>query len=131
MVCPIFLYLFNIRAMSNRCWCWHRQTLRDSDFGSYQDSNHRPPPPLIPHQMETQFIASPLFHVSVSDIIPSPSAARPILVWKMPTLGHGDSDSSRISTSTRLPDASITRPNTALTVFEVPTLFLGLIIQHL
>ena len=32
----------------------------------------------------------------------------------MPTPGHGDSDSSRMSTSTRLPDTCITRPATDL-----------------
>ena len=39
----------------------------------------------------------------------------PMLVWKMTTPGHGDSDCFRISTSTRLPDACITRPSTDLT----------------
>ena len=44
----------------------------------------------------------------------------PMLVWKMPTRGgHGDSDSSRISTSTRLQsDACITRPATDLTSYS-------------
>ena len=40
------------------------------DFGSGRDLNHWPPPlPMIPHQVETQLIASQQFPVSVSGLI--------------------------------------------------------------
>ena len=74
------------------------------------------PLPMIPHQVETQFITSQPFPVSVSGLnsftIRCPS---PMLVWKMPAPSHRDSDSSRISTPTRLPDTYNTRPGTDLT----------------
>ena len=69
------------------------------------------PRPVIPQQVEAQFIASQPFPVLVSGITPSPSAVPgPMLVCQMPTPGHGNLDSYRISTPIRLPDVWITRP---------------------
>ena len=53
--------------------------LRKGDFGSDRDLNHDSLP-MIPHQVETQFIASQPFPVPVSGLIPSLSAA-PAPCW--------------------------------------------------
>ena len=91
-------------------WTRNIQTPREGDFGSDWDSNSWPPP-MIPHQ----FIVSQPFPLSISGLIPLPSARpSPMLVWEMPTPGHEDPYSSRLSTSTRLPDACVTRPATDL-----------------
>ena len=58
------------------------------------------PFPMISQKLKTQFIASRPFPVTVSGIIPLPSIVPVHAGVKMPTLGHRDSDSSRISTLT-------------------------------
>ena len=66
---------------------------------------------MDPLQVEkTQFMAFP----SVSFRSNYFTIRRPMLVvWQMPTTtGHGNSDSSRISTLTSLPEAGITAPAT-------------------
>ena len=82
--------------------------LGKGDFGSGRDLNHWPPP----HDSSSG--GDSVNHLSV---IPSVSfrsnsfticCPSPMLVQKMSKPGHGDSDSSGISTSTSLPDAGIT-----------------------
>ena len=100
--------------MSNRyCHQLHKKQprrLREGDFGSDRDLNRLPPPHDSSSGGDSVCCLSAIPRVSFrsnSFTIHRPS---PILVQKMSIPGHGDSNSSGISTSTRLPDACITRP---------------------
>ena len=107
----LFGSLFNVRAMPNRCCDGlekkHPDSERESDFGSDRDSNCWPAPSHdFSSGRDSVYHLSAIPYVSFrpnSFTIRRPS---PMLVWKMPTPGHGDSNSSRISPSTRLPQIS-------------------------
>ena len=105
------LSLFNVRAMPN--WCcdqfdkkqpdsereWLRVCLTEIWTADLHDS-------ISGGDQVYQLSAIPSVRFrSNSFAVHRPS---PMLVWKMPTPGHGDSDSSRIATSTSPPDAGIT-----------------------
>ena len=83
-----FRSLFNAWTGTVTDWTRANQTLREGDFGSDQDSSH------------LQLSLSPLSQFRSSSVTIHRSS--PMLVWKMPTPGHGDSDGSWISTSTIL-----------------------------
>ena len=69
-------------------WTWNNQTPREGDFGSDRDSNRW----SLPHQSDTRFIDS-----LASQLIPVTANTFTIrhrshmLVWQMPTPGHGQS----------------------------------------
>ena len=83
--CWIFLFVWEFIVLTmttaamysmslNRLDVWERVTLGLTEIWTND------PLPMIPHQVETQFIASQPFPVSVSGLIPSLSAA-PVPCW--------------------------------------------------
>ena len=74
--------LFNVRAMPNRC-CDRLDQKQPGSEGlslGLTETRTADPLPMIPHQVETQFIASQPFQASVSGLIPSLSAT-PVTCW--------------------------------------------------
>ena len=109
----LFLSLFHVQAMPNRCCDWLNKkchTPREGDFGSDWDSSSGG---------DSVFLISAIASVSFRYNDFTIRCPSPIPVWKMPAPGHGESDSSRISTSTRLTDACITRPAKDL-IYQFP-----------
>ena len=76
---------------------WERVTL-----------NHRPPPHVSSSGGDSVYCLSAIPSVSFRSNSFPIRRPIPMLVQKMSKPGHGDSDSSGISTSTSLPDARIT-----------------------
>ena len=117
--CSCFFYFFGLCLTSELCppgtvtdwpdskrgWLW----VRDRGL------NHWPPPHDSSSGEDSVYCLSAIPGVSFKSNSFTIRRPSPMLVWKMPTPGHGDSDSSIISTSTRLSYTSITRPGTDLT----------------
>ena len=106
----IFWSLFNVRAMFNRYCDRLDKKQPDSkrgDFGSDQDLDHWPPPHDSSSGGDSVYRLSAIPSVSFKSNSFTICRPSPMLVQKMSEPGHGDSDSSGISTSTSLPDAGI------------------------
>ena len=88
----------------------HPRHLEKADFGSGRDLNHWPPLHDSSSGGDSVYHLSAIPRVSFRSNYFTICRPSPTLVQKMSIPGHGDSDSSGISTSTRLPDACITRP---------------------
>ena len=96
-------------------WTRNSQTPREGDFESDRDSNGFP---WSLHDSssggDSVYRLSAITCLSFRSISFTIISTSPMLVQKMSTPRHGNVDSARISTSTRLPDACNTRPATDL-----------------
>ena len=91
--------------------------LRKGDFGSDRDLNHWPPPHDSPSGGDSVYRLSAIPIVSFRSNSFTICRPSPMLVQKMSITGHGDSDSSGISSSTRLPDVALQDPAMDLAFF--------------
>ena len=99
---PVFWSLFNVRAMpitgAVTDWIRNSQTPREGDFCVWQ--RFEPPPHDSTSGGDSVFLLSVILSVSFRSNSFAILSPIPMLVWQLPTPGHGDSESSRIFTST-------------------------------